>query len=379
MAYKINPFHTSIWHSPNTVQVGLDARSVVLPDISAAAERFIDALYFGVAPNQVDAIAAQVRLPKQEALALLNRLKPVLEYEASSSAQRPNPGKPLNLDAALADLVAASLQNSTDGRAVLLERGRRAVFIEVLNATGLLLMLGLAAAGVGTFVTRDNEPVRNVDTGPTAFPAAFLGQKRIAAASLMLETTWPSSRLISGLRIKESKFNNIDVAVINTSLVPQLERIGVWNSRQVPQLEIRFVAGGFEVSPVIVPGTTPCLICRELWRSENSSEYAAISAQLAGLELRFDHTANRLLAAGLAIQSILARLDSAGGFDQRDQTPPDGYLLRDAGASGGSESASLENQRWEFHAGCCCSSFTNLEATPDQEIISDFLARVTPT
>lgn len=379
MAYKINPFHTSIWHSPNTVQVGLDARSVVLPDISAAAERFIDALYFGVAPNQVDAIAAQVRLPKQEALALLNRLKPVLEYEASSSAQRPNPGKPLNLDAALADLVAASLQNSTDGRAVLLERGRRAVFIEVLDATGLLLMLGLAAAGVGTFVTRDNEPVRNVDTGPTAFPAAFLGQKRIAAASLMLETTWPSSRLISGLRIKESKFNNIDVAVLNTSLVPQLETIGVWNSRQVPQLEIRFVAGGFEVSPVIVPGTTPCLICRELWRSENSSEYAAISAQLAGLELRFDHTANRLLAAGLAIQSILARLDIAGGFDQRNQTPPDGYLLRDAGASGGSESASLENQSWEFHAGCCCSSFTNLEATPDQEIISDFLARVTPT
>jgi hypothetical protein len=379
VVYKINPFHTSIWHSPTTVQVGLDSRRVVLPEISSAAERFIDALYFGVAPNQVEAIAAQTRLPRQEAEALLERLRPVLEVEASESAQRPNPGKPLNLDAAIADLVSASLQNSTDGRAVLLERGRRAVFIEVLDATGLLLMLGLAAAGVGTFVTRDNEPVRNSDTGPASFPPAFLGQKRIAAASLMLETTWPSSRLVSGLRLKDSKFNNIDVAVLGTTLVPQLQRIGVWNSRQVPQLEIKYAAGGFEVSPVIVPGSTPCLICRELWRSEGSEEYAAVSAQLAGLELRFDHSGNRMLAAGLAMQSILARLDAVGGFASGNPQQPGGYLVSDAGASGGSASVGLEHSGWDFHYDCACSSFTNREAVPDQEIISDFLARVTPT
>lgn len=351
MVYKLNPFHQAVWRTPTTLQIGLDSRHVVLNNVSSAEERFVDALYFGIAPNQVEAIAKQVKLSPPDALRLLQTLRPLLERKAPASAKRPNPGEPLNYAAALPEIMAASLEHGTDGAAVLLERGRRAIYIETLDATGLLLLQTLANSSVGTIVTQDAAKVSIEDVGPLAYPHGLVGHQRIAAANLMLQASWPSTRLVSAIRTRDSKLNNIDVAILTANLTTSTQTIAKWNSRQVPQLEIRFEAGGLKVSKVVIPGVTPCLICRELTDHFGNAELAAVDAQLIGAEVSFGSATSRLLGVTLASQNILAWLDSVGGFGQGVTT---NYSVAIAGSSGGTTATTLSTRNWGYNVGCSC-------------------------
>lgn len=351
MVYKLNAFHQPVWRTPSTLQIGLDARNVVLQDISGPAEKFIDALYFGIAQNQVEAIAKQSKLAPEEAMVLLRKLAALLEADAPKISGRPNPGEPLNLDASFADRAHASLQHSTDGMAVLQERGRRAIFVERLDATGILLMNAFAGAGIGTIVTQDSAKVSLADVGPLAYPAALVGHQRIAAATMLLQATWPSTKLINATRTRDSKLNNIDLVLLAGSAISDTHSMSLWNSRQVAQLEIRFEPTGFRVSRVVSPGATPCLICRELCEHMGNTELAAVDAQLAQSDMSFAHSANRVLGAGLALETGLAWLDQVGGFT-REQTSS--YRIINAGVSSGLPTSHMRVEDWDFHPDCSC-------------------------
>ena len=351
MVYKLNAFHQPVWRTPSTLQIGLDARRVVLQDVSAPAEKFIDALYFGIAQNQVEAIAKQSKLAPEEAMVLLRKLGPLLEADAPKPSGRPNPGEPLNLDASFADRAHASLQQSTDGFAVLQERGRRAIFIERLDATGILLMNAFASAGIGTIVTQDSGKVSVSDVGPLAYPSALVGHQRIAAATMLLQATWPSTKLINATRTRDSKLNNIDLVLLAGSAISDTHSMSLWNSRQVAQLEIRFESNGLRVSRVVTPGTTPCLICRELCEHMGNTELAAVDAQLAQSDMSFAHSANRILGTGLALESGLAWLDQVGGFGSQETSS---YRAINAGVTSGLPTSQLRLEDWDFHADCSC-------------------------
>ena len=349
MVLKLNPNHQLLWHNPSTLQIGTDARSVVLPQLSAEQERFIDALYFGIAPNQLAAVAKQARLPAQQAQQLLEQLKPLLQKPSDDqhglglAAFPEDPSQPQ-----FAETVWASLQHSTSGQAVLNQRAKRVVQIDRLDASGLLAMLALAAAGVGTLVALDQEVVSAADTGPNGYPEGLIGHPRITAATLILQATWPASRLVSGSQLRPNQLDTADAVLFLAQQVIDPKRYGPWAARGIPHQTLIFDANGVEVSPVLLPGKTACLNCQHLHRSQNQEHWGVVSSQLLTSSLRFDHTSNRFIGIGLAVQVLLGWLDEIGGFDCADSH---GFRYN-------CQTAELERVEWQRNQACSCALVT---------------------
>jgi hypothetical protein len=212
-------------------------------------------------------------------------------------------------------------------------------------------MNAFASAGIGTIVTQDSAKVSGSDVGPLAYPSALVGHQRIAAATMLLQATWPSTKLINATRTRDSKLNNIDLVLLAGSAISDTHSMSLWNSRQVAQLEIRFESNGLRVSRVVTPGTTPCLICRELCEHMGNTELAAVDAQLAQSDMSFAHSANRILGTGLALESGLAWLDQVGGFGSQATSS---YRVINAGVTSGLPMSQLRLEDWDFHADCSC-------------------------
>ena len=346
MVLKLNPNHQLLWHSPSTLQIGTDARSVVLPQLSAEQERFIDALYFGVAPNQLAAVAKQAKLPAQQAKVLLEQLEPLLQKHANGKSDfdlaglPPDPAQPQ-----FAETIWASLKHSTGGQAVMTERHKRVVQIDQLDASGLLAMLALAGAGVGTLVTLDQSVVTAADTGPNGYPEGLIGHQRVTAAHLILQATWPASRLVSARDLKPSQIDTVDSVLFLAQQVIDPKRYGPWAARGIPHQTLVFDATGVELSPVLVPGKTACLNCQHLNKRQNQPHWGVVSSQLLTSSLRFDHTANKLIGVGLAVQVLLGWLDQIGGFGKATDT---GFRYQ-------LDTGELEQLAWQRHAECSCA------------------------
>jgi len=333
------------------MQIGLDSRSVILNNISAGQEKFIDALYYGFAPNQLEALARQSKLPLDEARRLVDQLDGLLERQHPTGMPQRKSGTglsvpaPVNLDSAFAEIVRASLRHSSNGQQVLLERARRAVHIDVLDGTGVMLAQALVAAGVGTIVSHDSGVVTQFDVGTNAFPQGLLGHARIDALRLMVEAS-VASRVVSGAKLREPQLAGIDVAVVIGQQVIDPKRYSLWLSRGVSHLAIRFEATAVEVSPLILVGKTACLHCQQLWFQERDSNWAVMSSQLQTSPVRFDSGANRLIACGLAAQTILAALDAEAGFDLEPQELGGFRFVH--------QSRLIEQIAWSNHPQCSC-------------------------
>jgi hypothetical protein len=349
MVLKLNPNHQLLWHNPSTLQIGTDARSVVLPRLSVEQERFIDALYFGIAPNQLAAMAKQVKLPAQQAQQLLEQLKPLLQKPNDDPNEFGLAGLPADsTQPQFAETIWASLQHSTSGHAVLNQRAKRVVQLDRLDASGLLVMLALAAAGVGTLVALDQGVVCAADTGPNGYPEGLIGHPRIAAATLILQATWPASRLVSASQLRSNQLDAVDSVLFLAQQVIDPERYGPWAARGIPHQTLIFDANGVEVSPVLVPGKSACLNCQHLHRSQNQENWGVVSSQLLTSTLRFDHTANRCIGIGLAVQVLLGWLDEIGGFG----------LANSHGFRYSSHTAQLDQVQWQRNKACSCTLVT---------------------
>jgi len=346
MVLKLNPNHQLLWHNPSTLQIGTDARSVVLPQLSAEQERFIDALYFGIAPNQLAAVAKQAKLPAQQAQQLLEQLRPLLQKPTDDPQGFGLAGLPPDAtQPQFAETIWASLRHSTSGQAVLLQRAKRVVQIDRLDSAGLLAMLALAASGVGTLVSLDQGVVAAADTGPNGYPEGLLGHSRTTAASLILQATWPASRLLTTNQIKPNQLDSLDAVLFLAQQVIDPKRYAPWASRGIPHQTLIFDANGVEVSPVLIPGKTACLNCQHLHRGENQQHWGVVSSQLLTSSLRFDHTANKFMGIGLAVQVLLAWLDEIGGFGSM---APNGFRYN-------CHTSELEQVEWHRNQACACA------------------------
>ena len=362
MTLKLNANHQLVWLDPNTMQLGLSRNKVVLHNVSAGQEKLIDALYFGVAPNQLEALAKQNRMTLAEAQDLVRSLSGLLERDFEGAGggaggaggaggvvgQAVGIGKvpggkfvpPINLESAHPEVVAAGLQYSTDGSQVLQARSRMAVYIDTLDNTGLLLAGALAAAGVGVIVSGDERPVTQQDVTGNGYPQGLLGHPRVAAARLMLESTVGSCRVVEAHKLKPKQLGAVSLAIIVAQQVIQPARYQNWVSAGVPHLAITYSADFVEVSPVVT-ANTGCLYCQQLWLQEHDSTWSVVSSQLHASPLRFDSGWLRLIACGLAVQSALKTIDvGASGA---------------AGVRYTMSSGEAEPLHWERHPGCSCA------------------------
>lgn len=348
MAIKINPFHQLTWRTPANLQIGTDFRAQVLERVSPAQERFIDALYYGIPSAQLSAVARQIRLPESELAPLLSRLEPLLIN--STDAWEPT-GR------GLSERIQASLDNRADDGEVLKSRSEAVVEITHLDATGLGLVLSLGAAGVGTLLSPDHSKVTEDDCASNLYPRALLGYQRFQAAKLILDSSWPGSRLVSSAKVFKSTPKPL-VAVLVAQQVTPIDEVGRWRTLRTPVLQIRYHSIGVEVSPVLT-SAGPCLLCREHFANDLDPAHLAMATQLAGGQLRFDDSATRLVGTGLALQQILRFLDTRA----RDRsTSGDPYGL----AFTRVPEPRVEPIVWPAHPDCGCQvglGITGLDAT----------------
>jgi hypothetical protein len=338
MALKINPFHQLVWRSPNTLQIGTDFRSRVIERLTPAQERLIDSLYYGIPESQLSAVAKQIRLPESELNSLMEQLSPLLIK--TTDAWEPS-------RIGIGERVQASLDNGAEDGEILSRRAECVVQVERLDATGLGLTLALAAAGVGTVLSPDHSKVTDADSASNLYPRALLGYQRFQAAKLILDSSWPGSRLISAARVFKST-PKPQLVVLTSQQVTPLEEIGRWRTLRMPHLEIRYHSTGVDVSPVVT-ADSPCLLCREHYAQDVDSDHLAMVAQLANAELKFDDSATRLVGTGLAAQQILRYLDRAGtSVTGTSVKEPVGFeYLR-------LPETKLVAQAWAAHANCGC-------------------------
>jgi len=350
MVIKINPNQQALWLDPKRMQLGLGKDRVQLGALSPAQEQLIATLYRGIADQQLPVIAKQLGLAPAETDRILEQVGPLLLRE------QPVSDRELSAEfvaGAFAEIIRASLLHSADGQAVLLERGQRSIHVEDLSKPGLALSLGLAAAGVGHLLTHDLDLVGSKDLGPTGYPSQLGARPRIEALRSLLAASPNPTQVSNAHRIADKNIEAIDCAVLIGQQVIAPKRYARWLNRDVPHLAIIFDTDGVSVSPMIVPGKSPCLFCLEQLRADNDPNWPVLASQLTTSKTRMDDAGSQLFAAGLAVQKVLAQVDAISGFDWNQQQRM-GYRLENS-------TGSITELQWPQHAGCDCRLTSGLQ------------------
>jgi hypothetical protein len=310
--HRINKAQPAIWKDPNTIQIGLGPNSVVLPELSAQQEKIIAALYSGLVEGQQEVIDSTVDAEPGETQNLIERLQQLVEQPVTGISPF---GDWQQL--AFAEIARASLDYQVNGEMVLAERWQRSVHIDQLDKAGMLLTKALLASGVGSVITHDDGIVLGEDLGELGFPKFQINNKRFESlqrelSNLSLPVT-KKPRLIA-LNYKPDKTLKVSFALIMGHLALRPTTYSRWLNRDVNHLAITFNLDCVEVSPVVIPGVTPCLNCFQEYKVDEDSSWPVMASQLVDLPRVRDDSAALLTAVGLATRSVLRSIDEAAGF-----------------------------------------------------------------
>lgn len=340
---RINPNQAALWRDLNSLQIGSGQNRVIFNSLSPAQERLIAALYRGFADKQLPQILDDLGVEADAGRNLVDSLQPLL---LKNTKPRKSALTEDFVAGAFAEIIRASLLNSTDGATVLMERKFRTVHIDDLSAPGLALALGLAAAGVGRVVTHDQSLVEAKDLGPSGYPTQLLGKSKVEAVKALLASSPNQMGIVPGHKLTARNLEAIDCAAIIAHEAIEPRRYVQWLNRDVPHLALSFEVDHAAVSPLIVPGRGPCLFCLEQARVSLDPSWPVLASQLITTKQRFDDSSSRLFCAGVAIQKILSQLDSVGGFSQTEKELV-GYRLN-------LSTGTISEFRWPEHEACSC-------------------------
>lgn len=355
MVLKLNPNHQALWRDPQTMQVGLADAAVVFEAISQPQERLIAALYAGVSESQYKAFASQYQVSSNAAASLLERLTPLL-VKPEPAAEPRSVGRPKTKgliapmsteqrEAAFSEMIRASLLNGREPEAVFDERVRRIIHLNTLDRAGLSILTGLAAAGVGGFISSDTGRVLGRDSGATAYPAGLIGQSRLNAADWILRGSPQRANIRAESKLAAATLETLDAAILVGQQVIIPASYQTWMRRGVAHIAVVFDSQGVWVSPIIRPGIAGCLLCFDMSRRSADRSWPTVATQLFESQLRFDDSASQLFAAAVVVKSLVAH------FDGRAEMT--GFRFDSA-------SGRISALEIEPHADCECGSATEL-------------------
>jgi hypothetical protein len=318
---QINPSKIPIWVGESQLQLGLGEYAQSLTNLSNAQERLIHLLFKPIPDSQLEFLGKSVELDPTDTRALVEMLRPSL-LESGKGEEH------INLDLRFAELMRIAFDTGRVAESVLTARATAAVAIDELTRTGLLLIRALSEMGFRNFYTADFEKVRKADLGELGFPLDLLGISRVTAARTILGNF--------GTLNFESKKHPIFMRVLasNHSISPNR-----YLGKLEPHLVIEYGIETIEVSSVITAGVTPCIGCRDLWRSEADPNWCNRTIQLA---LRRDHLDD---AAALLIATSLAAKNISGFIDQG--SPGVGFEVK-------LKSRTFREIGHQRHPGCGC-------------------------
>ena len=291
MTIQINPSKIPIWVGEDSLQLGLDDNSQTLDDLTHAQERLVHLLFKPVPDNQLEFLGESVGLEKPETLAFIERLRPSLLAATKNSEQ-------ITLDLRFAELMRIAFDTGQVAETVLTIRSKKPVVLEKLNRTGLLLLRSLSEMGFRNFFTADYSSVSRSDTGELGYPVRALGISRATAVRELLGD-------FGTLNFKSKKQEQeLHLLSSNHSISPDRYR-----ERRGPHLVIEYGIESIEISSMIIPGSSACISCRDLWRSEVDPNWCNRSIQLAMRRDHLDDSASLLLATALAAKNICGFTD----------------------------------------------------------------------
>lgn len=305
MVMKLNPAKVPIWRTPTTLQIGLGSDALVLQNLKAEQEKLINLLYRGVADGSIQHISRTLGSSDQDTGELLNRLSPALLDVPEKDLGKLPALSDAFIGQAFAEIIRASFSTGVDGVSVLRTRAARVVSLDSGDKGSLLLALGLAAAGVGALTCQDATPVMPEDIGPLGYAQRELGSPRRDALARKLEDGIHPCRLVSGPA--RSKVLAATVFVGNRFVAPERYKKAMRGS--TPHICVEFGAEETKVSPLVVPGSTPCLSCRHADELARDPDWAMMATQLQFRHERLDDSQASLIAMGMALELLLSYLD----------------------------------------------------------------------
>ncbi|MFM2384168.1 MAG: hypothetical protein RL166_42 [Actinomycetota bacterium] len=329
MPFQLNPSKVPIWQNEASLRLGLGDDSQVLSEVTNAQERLIDLLFRGIPEGQLERVGLSVGLNEIDTKQLIEQLRPSLLDQSSTG------GSGKALDVRFAEIIRIGFETSNAPERVLAMRASTVIEVGELNRTGLLLIKALSESGFCRFETRDYGSVRRQDIGELSYPLEQLGISRLAAARALLETNAPRLNITHPSKVSK-KANRVIVMSAMHRVTPNAYR-----ALLEPNLSIEYGIEKVSVSPLVVPGETPCLGCRDLWESEKCADWASTAIQLAARRDHLDDGAGLLFAVSMATKSICQFVDS-------------GFLPVTQGFEISLRNRIVSELGWQRHPACEC-------------------------
>lgn len=306
MVKQINPSLARLWLSANSRSYGTPSR-LILENLTEPEQRALDFLEAGVADNQIEFLPQMSKAGTATTASLIERLGPILRRTSSFLPELSR----TDIERQFSEIMRLYLLDHEDPAEALKRRQASKIFISSLNRTGLLIAKGLGASGIGTIFTTDQKSVSLSDTLDLGYPLEELGKQRAKAAR----------RLVSGSRVElhsrvTQTYNRTDLAIVLANDVLSPEKYAPWMSRDIPHLGIVVTEQGVQISHLVIPGVTACLVCLELSRLSQDSTWVRAAPQLVALERDLADSSVALFAASIAISLGLNLIDF-GQFDER--------------------------------------------------------------
>jgi hypothetical protein len=331
MPYQLNPSKVPIWKTETELRIGLSDQDQVLQDVGIAQERLINLLFQGIPETGLEQVGDSLGLTEVETRALIEKLRPSLLEQNQSN------GSGSALDVRFAEIVRLGFDTNAAPETVLAKRAQTLIQLPKLNRTGLLLIKVLAEAGFSKFETLEYDNVRREDIGELSYRPDQLGISRLAAAREILEAS--AGKITINLPEKRSR-KKVELIVITA-----MHQVNPKDYRELetPHLAIEYGIEQLKVSPIIRPGSSPCLNCRDLWESENNPDWAAVAIQLTARNDHLDDGAGLLLAAGISAKSICQFTDQALGAATQ------GFQVS-------LKTRQVQAISWQLHPACRCAA-----------------------
>lgn len=328
----LTPATRLLWRSPDSVHLERSGRGVIVNGL----------------PPAVVAQLAAADPPARPQPPLDARLVPVLTRltEAGYLWPRAKAGRPDPRVAAPAPRLAGQLTSLAarhgDTAAHLLN-ARRYATVEVTGRSRLVASIAavVAAAGVGHVhcavdgATRLHHAVPGGATpDDESAPLAIAGEAAVRRAA-------PETR--TGPLAPDER---ADLTILATETPVPEDRLATLHAAGAPYLAVRLGVDSGVVGPLVLPGSTSCLRCADLHRSDRDPAWNALSVQLT-IDRRGGPAADVAVAtiiAGVAAQQALAFLDgeaTATMDGTLELQLPDWRLRR---------------RSWPVHPHCTCPS-----------------------
>lgn len=310
----LKPALRRVWRDATTMQLGLDEeRAVVLSGLHPAAGRFLDSLDGTREAAATLAYAGALGLDPPVATRLLDLLHAAHALDdaaADTSALRALTTH--DRDRLAPDLASLSLATPVAGGAVAALTRRRAASVLVHGAgrVGAVAAALLAAAGVGHLLIEDPLRLSAADLAPGGADGRDVGRRRDDAAAAAARRAGPAALhgLPSGRRHPDLALL-APVGPLDGSVVDGLVRAGV------PHLLACVHETTGTVGPLVLPGSTSCLRCLDLHRSDRDPGWPRIAAHLAAAPPPGAISCDVVLAASVAANAVLQVLAFLDGGD----------------------------------------------------------------